>query len=226
LDVGAVVGNVAKVGVGVVGRQVGNLLSVPGGLVHLAVSAPGAAFATPGVIADVVRDPGRAWNIGSTAVINGGTRWIIDTSADLTSGNLDRIANGISSSIDIAFAVTGVSAGAKAAAGRLSGAAEAGSAILRPSSLAAEVANATGGAVRGTKGGYVITIPNGSRGITVRVMEEGGGRSNYYRVSVPGKETYTATGQVSTDPALTHIDIASNSLDDILSIIDRIQGGR
>lgn len=55
-------------------------------------------------------------------------------------------------------------------------------------------------------------------------MEQGGSRTNYYRVSVPGKATYTVTGEASTDAALTHIDIGESSLDDILSIIARIQG--
>lgn len=64
----------------------------------------------------------------------------------------------------------------------------------------------------------------GARGITVRVMERGGARTNYYRVNVPGKATYTATGDASTDAALTHMDIGESSLDDILSIVRRIQG--
>jgi len=98
--------------------------------------------------------------------------------------------------------------------------------LLSPSSLADEVANATGGALKANKGGYTITIPQGSRGITVRVMEQGGGRTNYYRVSVPGAEAYTVTGDASTDAALTHIDIGERSLDDILNIIARIQGGQ
>ena len=59
--------------------------------------------------------------------------------------------------------------------------------VLQPSSLADEVANATGGVVKANKGGYTVEVPYGSRGITVRVTEQGGGRTNYYRVSVPGK---------------------------------------
>lgn len=96
--------------------------------------------------------------------------------------------------------------------------------LLSPGDLAAEVAKAVGGAVKTNKGGYTVQIPNGSRGITVRVMERGGARTNYYRVSVPGKETYTVTGEASKDAALTHIDITEDSLDDILSIVARIQG--
>lgn len=108
---------------------------------------------------------------------------------------------------------------------RAGAAAEAGTAVLRPGSLADEVANATGGVLKTNKGGYTVEVPYGNRGITVRVMEQGGGRTNYYRVSVPGKATYTVTGEASTDAALTHIDIGASSLDDILSIIARIQGG-
>ena len=104
------------------------------------------------------------------------------------------------------------------------GAANAESKLLSPGSLADEVANATGEALKTNKGGFTVEIPNGSRGITVRVMERGGSRISYYRVSVPGKATYTVTGEASTDAALTHMDIGESSLDDILSIIARIQG--
>jgi len=100
------------------------------------------------------------------------------------------------------------------------GAANAGSKLLSPSSLADDVANATGGVLKTNKGGFTVEIPNGSRGITVRVMERGGTRTNYYRVSVPGMATYTVTGEASTDAALTHMDIGESSLDDI----QRIQG--
>jgi len=103
-------------------------------------------------------------------------------------------------------------------------AANAGSRLLSPGSLADEVANATGGVVKANKGGFTVNVPQGSRGITVRVMERGGSRTNYYRVSVPGKGTYTLGGETSTDAALTHMDIGESSLDDILSIIGRIQG--
>ena len=64
-----------------------------------------------------------------------------------------------------------------------------------------------------------MTVPQGSRGVMVRIMEEGGGRTNYYRVSVPGKQAFTVSGEVSTDPALTRIPIGSASLQDILRTI-------
>ena len=94
-----------------------------------------------------------------------------------------------------------------------------------PRSLADDVANATGGTVTSNKGGFTVQIPNGSRGITLRVMEQGGTRTNYYRVSVPGKGAYTVAGKASNDRALTHIDITATSLDDILAIINAIRGG-
>jgi hypothetical protein len=87
------------------------------------------------------------------------------------------------------------------------------------SGLASDLADATGGALKELKSGYSVTVPSGSRGIVVRVMEEGGGRTNYYRVSIPGKQAFTVGGDASTDPALTHIPISGTSLQDILSII-------
>lgn len=56
-------------------------------------------------------------------------------------------------------------------------------------------------------------------------MEDGGDRTNYYRVSVPGKAAYSVTGDVSTDAGTTHIPIADGALDQILAIITRIKGG-
>jgi hypothetical protein len=97
-------------------------------------------------------------------------------------------------------------------------------ALPSTSSLSSDVADATGGAVKELDNGYSVTIPYGSRGIVVRVMDSGGGRINYFRISVPGKETFTVEGDVSTDPALTHIPIGSTSLQDILNVITRIQG--
>jgi hypothetical protein len=53
-------------------------------------------------------------------------------------------------------------------------------------------------------------------------MEEGGGRTNYYRVSVAGKEAFTSEGAVSRDQNLTHVAITSNSLKEILNILAKI----
>lgn len=92
-------------------------------------------------------------------------------------------------------------------------------------SLANELADATGGGVQTNKGGYTINVPYGSRGIVVRIMDEGGTRTNYCRVSVPGKATYTRSGEVSADRALTHIPISGTSFNDILGVMTKIQGG-
>jgi RHS repeat-associated protein len=103
------------------------------------------------------------------------------------------------------------------AATEAAGVAEAG--FPSASQLADDVASATGGTVKELSSGYSVTVPNGGRGIVVRVMESGGGRTNYYRVSIPGKEAFTVEGAASVDRALTHIDISANSLEEILQII-------
>jgi len=97
------------------------------------------------------------------------------------------------------------------------GGAEAG--LPSASQLADDVASATGGTIKELPSGYSVAVPNGGRGIVVRVMESGGGRTNYYRVSIPGKEAFTVEGAASVDRALTHIDISANSLEEILQII-------
>jgi hypothetical protein len=56
-------------------------------------------------------------------------------------------------------------------------------------------------------------------------MDQGGGRTDYYRVSVPGKEAYAKDGTISKDRGLTHIDIEENSLNDITAVIDKIRKG-
>jgi RHS repeat-associated protein len=100
-------------------------------------------------------------------------------------------------------------------------AAGAGGELVAPSAsgLASDLADASGGTLTDLKSGYSVTIPSGSRGIVVRVMEEGGGRTNYWRISIPGKQAFTVGGEASTDAALTHIPISGTSLQDILSII-------
>jgi hypothetical protein len=56
-------------------------------------------------------------------------------------------------------------------------------------------------------------------------MKEGGGRDNYYRVSIDGKQTFTKSGDVSIDRAFTHMNIESTSHNDIINIINRITNG-
>lgn len=113
------------------------------------------------------------------------------------------------------------------ASARLGGYRSATNAIPRPGQLADDVAEAVGGVAKPATSGtrQVITIPQGNRQIVIRIMEEGGGRSNYYRVSVAGKEALTVTGEASVDRALTLIPIGESSLDDILRLVNRLTGG-
>ena len=69
------------------------------------------------------------------------------------------------------------------------------------------------------------TIPQGNCQIVIRIMEEGGARTNYYRVSVAGKEALTVTGEASVDKASTHIPIGEGSFDEILPLVDQLTGG-
>jgi RHS repeat-associated protein len=94
-------------------------------------------------------------------------------------------------------------------------------AIPSTTTLADEVAAAAGGIVKTNKGGYTVDVPFGSRGI----MNEGGGRTDYYRISVPGKQAYTVDGTPSTDRAETHIDISPTSWSEIMRIIQKIKRG-
>jgi len=128
--------------------------------------------------------------------------FIIDLPAAILTGAIVKQLPGL-------LAARGASSAVPALSGRAPAAAE----------LADQVAAATGGTLKPLGTGYSVTIPQGSRGVVVRVMESGGGRTNYYRVSVPGKQAYTVDGVASADRVLTHIDIAASSLDDILRIV-------
>ncbi|MFA6957339.1 MAG: RHS repeat-associated core domain-containing protein [Thermoanaerobaculia bacterium] len=92
-----------------------------------------------------------------------------------------------------------------------------------PAALASQVARGSGGTLKELKKGYEVIVPHGNREIVVRMMSEGGGRTNYYRVSIPGKETFTVTGAVSTDMAKTHIDISKRAYDEIMGLIKMIR---
>ncbi len=93
--------------------------------------------------------------------------------------------------------------------------------------LAARVAESTGGSLSLTEGaGFAVKIPHGSRNIVLRVMAEGGGRQNYWRLSVSGKGAFTREGLTSSDKALTHIDVTRESFDDILRVIQQIRSPR
>ena len=101
------------------------------------------------------------------------------------------------------------------------------SSITNPRSLADNVAEALGGTIKQTSNGkgFTVMVPNGTKQIAIRIMKEGGGRTNYYRISVPGKEAFTRGGKVSTDRALTHIDISRSSFNEIVSVVNKLKGG-
>jgi len=87
--------------------------------------------------------------------------------------------------------------------------------------LAVDVANRFGGSITAAQGdGWVVKIQN----LTLRIMNSGGGRTNYWRLSVEGKGTVDIFGNFSSNRALTHIDIVANSFDDICNVINKLLG--
>ncbi|MCM8711739.1 RHS repeat-associated core domain-containing protein [Clostridium sp. SYSU_GA19001] len=78
--------------------------------------------------------------------------------------------------------------------------------------LAQKIANKYGGTLENAAGdGWVIRIQK----ITLRIMNSGGGRTNYWRLSIGNKGTVDKLGNFSNDRALTHIDITKNSFNEI-----------
>lgn len=74
------------------------------------------------------------------------------------------------------------------------------------------------------KNGYKVEILNpagGNKPIVGRIMNAGsGGRSQpYLRVSIDRKGSYTLDGLLSSDWALTHIDMTDSFLEQITKII-------
>ena len=67
--------------------------------------------------------------------------------------------------------------------------------------------------------GTVFKLADGK--VTVRVMESGGGRANYLRVSVEGKGSVDAAGKLSSDKGATHIPINNDSLKLIQDVVKR-----
>jgi hypothetical protein len=103
----------------------------------------------------------------------------------------------------------------------------AGDVFTNTQSSAQIVAKQLNGKVTEIKNGYKIEIPNptgGNKPVVVRIMNEGsGGRGQpYFRVSIDGKGSYTIDGGISSDRALTHIDMSDFYLDQIKSIINSI----
>ncbi|PAD44835.1 hypothetical protein CHI09_20760, partial [Shouchella clausii] len=93
--------------------------------------------------------------------------------------------------------------------------------------LADDIGSKLGGTISSAKGkGYKVQIPNGSKPITVRVMEAGSGGRNkpYFRVSIDGKGSLTLDGKISNDRSLTHIDITDDALEQIDKMIKSYKG--
>jgi len=89
------------------------------------------------------------------------------------------------------------------------------------------VAKQFNGKITELKNGYKVEIPNpagGNKPVVVRMINEGsGGRSQpYFRVSIDGKGSYTLDGLMSSDRALTHIDMTNSYLDQITNILNSI----
>lgn len=87
------------------------------------------------------------------------------------------------------------------------------------------MARDTGGTLDALKAGHRVTIPFEDQAIVVRIMDSGGGRTNYYRVSISERGAYTLAGGLSSDRALTHIPITESSFSDILRLVRAIQQG-
>ena len=82
--------------------------------------------------------------------------------------------------------------------------------------LAQGIARTVGGALSEAKGaGWIIKVGK----LTLRVMTEGGGRVNYFRLSMEGKGSMTVLGALSDDRALTHINITIQNIIQIVATI-------
>lgn len=105
------------------------------------------------------------------------------------------------------------------------GASGVGTSLKKASS---SVGSKLNGTVSELNNGYKIEIPNGNKPIVVRIMDEGsGGRSApYFRVSIDGKGSLTLDGVLSSDRALTHIDLTDNYLEQITNMVTKYKGGK
>lgn len=110
--------------------------------------------------------------------------------------------------------------GGKVGAGvrAVEGAAKWFSPVARMSRQIAREFGVVGGAAKNGSG-TVFKLADGK--VTVRIMDSGGGRSNYLRLSVEGKGSVDATGVLSSDKAATHIPINKDSLKLIKDVVKR-----
>lgn len=98
--------------------------------------------------------------------------------------------------------------------------------LKRARKIAQEVAEETDGdtcTLTQNKEGYRVTIPFKRRHpIEVRVMARGGGRENYYRVSVVGKSAVDSDGKYSRKDEETHRDLPDDDDDAVDEIVDLV----
>jgi len=76
--------------------------------------------------------------------------------------------------------------------------------------------------------GFVINVLHGKKTIVIRIMGAGSGGRNlpYFRVSISGLSSLTLEGALSNDPLLTHIDLNSDFLRQIIHMIDTFMNNR
>jgi RHS repeat-associated protein len=109
--------------------------------------------------------------------------------------------------------------------GKVGAAAKVVMGVAKELAPAARMARAIGkefgavGAATKNGAGTVFRLADGK--VTVRVMESGGGRTNYLRVSVEGKGSIDAAGKFSSDPKATHLEFGN----DALRMIKRLVNG-
>lgn len=73
--------------------------------------------------------------------------------------------------------------------------------------------------------GYVIHLQKGRKSLQIRIMDKGGQQLQpYWRVTIDGKGAFTSSGQLTSDKAISHIPINSQSYKNILEIIKQQMG--
>jgi hypothetical protein len=82
--------------------------------------------------------------------------------------------------------------------------------------IARGISKLIGGSISSASGnGWVLKVGK----LTLRIMTEGGGRVNYFRLSHATKGAMTILGAFSSDRALTHINITFSNIIQIVSTI-------
>ena len=84
------------------------------------------------------------------------------------------------------------------------------------SAIARVISKITGASIANAAGnGWTLNL----RKITLRIMSSGGGRTNYFRISILNKGALTLAGKFSSDRALTHIPITLQNIVKVISLI-------